>query len=52
MKYQILKSSIIISLLVVFCLVIMPLTIISLFDNEEEPQQPLSKKGQSIYRNI
>lgn len=44
MKYQILKSSIIISLLVVFRLVIMPLTIISLFDNEEEPQQPLSKK--------
>ncbi|HHU18416.1 MAG: stage II sporulation protein D [Anaerovoracaceae bacterium] len=45
MKYQVLKSSIIISLLVVFCLIILPLTIISLFHHEEEPQQPLLKKG-------
>ncbi|MDD4564512.1 MAG: stage II sporulation protein D [Eubacteriales bacterium] len=44
-KRNILKLSIIICLMVIFCLIILPLTIVSLFHDEEEPLQPLPKTG-------
>jgi len=47
MKYKrdVLKLSIITCLMVIFCLIILPLTIISLFHDEEDPPQSVPKTG-------